>query len=228
VTASQRGRGRSDFDPQAERYSPGAYVQDMLALLDRLEIPRAVFVGTSMGGLMTMIAAATAPQRLAGAVLNDIGPEIDPTGLARIRGYVGGSGVTGSWAEAAEATRAVHAVAFPDESDEAFWLTFARKLFREDASGRLVLDYDPAISRTVQEGSSDIVDLWPLFDALTPIPTLVIRGEITDILMASTLEEMRRRNPDLRSASVPRVGHAPFLTEPPAWTALERFLASVP
>lgn len=224
IVASQRGRGRSDPDPMPERYSPAVYVGDMLALLDSLAIPRAVFVGTSMGGLMTMIAAATAPERVAAAVLNDIGPELDPAGLARIQGYVGAGAPARSWHEAAAQCRAINGVAFPRETSDAFWLGFARKLFREEAPDCIVLDYDPAIARTVAPGSSDIVDLWPLFDALKAIPTLVVRGEITDILMASTLDEMRRRKPDLESVTAPHVGHAPFMTEPAAWEALGAFL----
>jgi pimeloyl-ACP methyl ester carboxylesterase len=227
IVASQRGRGRSEADSVIERYNPGVYTGDMLALLDSLGVAKAVFVGTSMGGLMTMIAAATAPQRLAGAVLNDVGPELDPAGIERIRTYVGKSGAAANWAEAAAICRDINGVAFPTETSEAFWLGFAQKLFREEAGGRVVLDYDPAISRTVEAGSQDIANLWPLFDALKPIPTLVVRGALTDILMLSTVEEMRRRKPDLVFASVPNVGHAPFLTEPAAWSALRAFLLSV-
>jgi pimeloyl-ACP methyl ester carboxylesterase len=228
IAPSQRGRGRSDRDPQTERYTPAAYVADMLGLLDSLGIERAVFVGTSMGGLMTMIAAAQAATRLAGAVLNDVGPEIDPVGLERIRGYAGAAKVASSWAEAAEITRGINGVAFPQETGEPFWLTFARRLFREDAPGRIVLDYDPAIAGAVQPppASAPAPSLWPVFDALAPIPTLLVRGAITDVLMASTVEEMRRRKPDLEVAAVPDVGHAPFMTEPAAWTALERFLTT--
>ncbi|MEZ5995617.1 MAG: alpha/beta hydrolase [Hyphomonadaceae bacterium] len=224
ITASQRGRGGSDPDPDHARYNPGVYTQDMLALLDHLGVARAVFVGTSMGGLMTMIAAAAAPQRLAGAVLNDIGPEIDPAGLARIQTYVGQGEPIASWTEAADLCRHINGVAFPNERGETFWLNFARKICREEAPGRIVLDYDPAIARTVAPGSQDIADLWPLFDALKPIPALVVRGAITDILMQSTVDEMQRRKPDLVATSVPEVGHAPFLTEPSAWAALKVFL----
>jgi pimeloyl-ACP methyl ester carboxylesterase len=226
ITASQRGRAGSDPDPQVERYNPGVYTQDMLALLDHLGVEKAVFVGTSMGGLMTMIAAAAAPQRLAGAVLNDIGPELDPAGLARIQTYVGQGKPIASWSEAAAVCRAINGVAFPKEEGEAFWMNFARKICHEDASGRIVQDYDPAIARTVQPGSSDLADLWPLFDALKPIPAMVVRGAITDILMQSTVDEMRRRKPDLIVTSVPDVGHAPFLTESEAWAALKAFLAA--
>jgi pimeloyl-ACP methyl ester carboxylesterase/predicted MFS family arabinose efflux permease len=224
ITASQRGRAGSDPDPKPERYNPAVYTQDMLALLNHLGIEQAVFVGTSMGGLMTMIAAATAPQRIAGAVINDIGPEIDPAGLARIQSYVGQGGPMGSWHEAASKCRSINGVAFPKEESEVFWLNFARKICREEAPGRILLDYDPAIARTVAPGSNDIVNLWPLFDALKQIPTLVVRGGITDILMESTVEEMRRRKPDLVVASVPNVGHAPFLTEPEAWAAVRDFV----
>jgi pimeloyl-ACP methyl ester carboxylesterase len=224
IVASQRGRGGSDFDPQPERYSPAVYTADMLALLDSLGVRRAVWIGTSMGGLMTMMAAATAPERLAGAVLNDIGPELDPAGLERIRGYVGGPATASTWEDAAELCRRMNGPAFPDERAASFWLTFARRLFREEAPGRIVLDYDPAISRTVREGSPDIADLWPLFEALRGTPCLLVRGEVSDILQASTVDRMRRRKPDLQTVTVPRVGHAPFLTEPEAWPALQSFL----
>ncbi|HXQ12857.1 MAG TPA: alpha/beta hydrolase [Caulobacteraceae bacterium] len=225
VVATPRGRGLSDPDSQPERYAPPVYVGDVLALLDALAIERAVFIGTSMGGLMTMIAAASAPQRLAGAVLNDVGPEIDPVGLARIRSYAGVPKTASAWAEAGALCRDINGSAFPDEGGD-FWETFARRIFRETGPGRLELDYDPRIAGTVAEGPAP--DLWPLFDALKPIPTLAIRGAISDVLMTSTLAEMQQRKPNLTTASVPRVGHAPFMTEPAAWAALSAFLGQVP
>jgi pimeloyl-ACP methyl ester carboxylesterase len=227
IVASQRGRGRSDPDPVVERYNPAVYVADMLALLAQLGIDQAVFVGTSMGGLMTMIAAAQAPQRLAGAVLNDAGPEFDPRGIERIQSYVGKSMSVATWGEAATAARAVHQVAFPKESDEAFWLRFARRTCREVAPGRIALEYDPAITRLVQPGSRALSDLWPLYEALQPIPTLVVRGAISDILSEATVAEMQRRKPDLQVARVPDVGHAPFLVEPAAWEAVRAFITAV-
>lgn len=224
IVASQRGRGGSDRDPQPDRYAPPTYVGDMLALLSHLGIERAVFVGTSMGGLMTMIAAAMAPQRLAGAVLNDIGPEVDPAGIARIQSYVGRQPSVSDWSEAAAATRKIQGVAFPKETADAFWLKFARRTYRESDPAGLVLDYDAEIARTVRPGSDALSDLWPLFEALKPIPTLVVRGAISDILSAATVDEMRRRKPDLEVVSVPDVGHAPFMTEPAAWAAIQDFL----
>lgn len=226
VVPSQRGRGRSDRDPEIARYNPAVYAADMLALLDSLDIARAVFVGTSMGGLMTMIAAAQAPGRIAAAVLNDVGPELDPVGLDRIRGYVGRADPAASWAEAARSCREINGVAFPSETDEPFWLAFARRLFHEDDEGRVVADYDPEIARPILDAGAAPADLWPMFEALRAIPTLVIRGAITDILMTSTVEEMIRRKPDLSVVSVPDVGHAPFMTEPAAWRGLRAFLSA--
>jgi pimeloyl-ACP methyl ester carboxylesterase len=228
LVPSQRGRGASDADPSPDRYHPGTYAADMLGLLSSLDIPRAIFIGTSMGGLMTMICAALAPTRVAAAVLNDVGPEVDPKGLARIRGYVGRAEAPAGWDQAAAACRAINGSAFPNETGSEFWLKVARRIFWEPAPGRIVLQYDPAISQVVNTPAVVPPDLWPLFDALKPIPALVIRGALSDILMVSTVEEMQRRKPDLVVADVPDVGHAPFLTEPAAWSAIRSFLSGQP
>jgi pimeloyl-ACP methyl ester carboxylesterase len=224
IAASQRGRGASDPDPIPARYNPAVYVGDMLALLTELGVDRAVFIGTSMGGLMTAIAAAQAPQRIAAAVINDVGPVIEPAGIARILSYVGKVKPATTWAEAAASARATNGVAFPKETDDAFWMAFARRTYRDDASGRPVLEYDPAIAAAAPPTNGPAPDLWPLFDALKPIPTLMVRGALSDLLSAATVEEMRRRKPDLQAVEVPDVGHAPFLTEPAAWAALSAFL----
>ncbi|MCG8442455.1 MAG: alpha/beta hydrolase, partial [Caulobacterales bacterium] len=228
IAASMRGRAGSDPDPDHARYLPVTYVGDMALLLEELGLERVIVVGTSMGGLMAMVMAATAPQSLVAVALNDIGPELAPEGLARIQGYVGGGAPVTSWAEAAAATRAINGVAFPDETGEEFWLAFARRIFREEAPDRIVLDYDPAISKPVQAGDAAPPDLWPLFEALKPIPTLLVRGALTDLLAPETVAAMKERKPDLEVAEVPRVGHAPLLTEPVAWEALERFIRNAP
>lgn len=227
IVASQRGRAGSDPDPVPERYNPAVYTGDMLALLDKLSIDKAIFVGTSMGGLMTMIAAATAPHRIAGAVLNDIGPEVDPVGLARIQGYVGVGTPASTWEEAAQRSRETQAIAFPKETGDAFWMRFARRTYREAGPGRIVPDYDPEIGRTVQPGSTALTNLWPIYEALRPIPALIVRGELSDILSSETVARMHAMKPDLASALVPDVGHAPFLTEPSAWDAVREFLVRV-
>jgi pimeloyl-ACP methyl ester carboxylesterase len=226
IAPSQRGRGLSDRDEKIERYQPGIYAADMLALLDHLDMSRAVFVGTSMGGLITMVVAAQAPQRLCGAVLNDIGPEIDPVGLDRIRNTVGAPARAASWEEAAALCRGTNGAAFPAEVDRAFWIAFAKRVFCEDGAGGFVLDYDPQIATSIAGApGGPAPDLWPLFATLLAIPTLVIRGELSDILMTSTVREMQRRKADLVVATVRDVGHAPFMTEADAWPALRAFLS---
>jgi pimeloyl-ACP methyl ester carboxylesterase/MFS family permease len=227
ICASQRGRSRSDHDPQPERYNPGVYTADMIGLLDHLGVEKAVFIGTSMGGLMTMVAAATAPGRVAGAVINDVGPVLDEAGLNRIRAYVGKFGApAASWAEAAERCRSINGAAFPNH-DDAFWAMFARRVFREAAPDRIVLDYDPAIGRMVAEDSSDLADLWPLFEALKPVPLLLVRGEISDLLSLSTVEEMRGRKPDLEFVQAAGIGHAPFLDEADTAPAVDGFVERI-
>jgi pimeloyl-ACP methyl ester carboxylesterase len=227
ITASQRGRGDSDVETDSERYSPIIYTGDMLALLDHLCIKEAIFIGTSMGGLMTMIAASASPERVKGAVLNDIGPEIDPAGIARIQGYVGKTGPVANWEDAAAAVRAVNGAAFPKETGDEFWLDFAKKTFRSREDGQLELAYDPLISKSVVPKDGETPDLWPLFDALQGTPTLVLRGKITDILSEETLEKMKARHKDLKVVQIPDVGHAPTLTEPGSWTAIRNFVSEV-
>jgi pimeloyl-ACP methyl ester carboxylesterase len=229
VAIDVRGRGKSDRDPAPERYQPSTYVQDALSILDALEIERAVFIGTSMGGLMTMIAAVTAPQRISAAVLNDIGPVVDSRGLQRIASYVGKGGAFESWSELIEAIKEVQAAIFPDAGEE-FWITFARRVARERDDGKIEFDYDPSIARAFEPGTTGSAvppDLLPLFSALAARPVLVIRGSLSDILAPGGIEAMRAVKPDLKIAEVPRVGHAPTLDEPTAWEAISAFLAQV-
>ncbi len=224
ITASQRGRGRSDWDPDPSHYQPAHYAQDMIGLLDRLKIDTAIFVGTSMGGLMTMVVAALAPSRIAAVVLNDIGPELDPVGIGRIQQYAGRAGEHDSWAAAAAYVREVNEHAFPDETTDAFWLDFARRTHREDPSGRIIPECDPAVGEVIRNASEPVPDLWPLFAALKPLPTLLVRGAISDLLAESTVAKMLQLKPDMAVSRVSQVGHAPFLTEQDAWQALSRFL----
>ena len=225
ITASQRGRGHSDWDGDSTHYQPAHYAQDMIGLLDKLEIDKAVFIGTSMGGLMTMVVAALAPERIAAVVLNDIGPELDPVGIGRIQQYAGRSGAHDNWAVAAAWVREVNEHAFPDETTDAFWLDFARRTHCEDPDGRIIPECDPAVGEVIRNSSEPLPDLWPLFAALNPIPTLLVRGAISDLLAESTVAKMLQLKPDMAVSRVSQVGHAPFLTEPDAWQALSRFLA---
>ena len=226
IVASQRGRGKSDWDPQPERYQPPTYTMDMAALLDHLEIVRAVYVGTSMGGLMSLITPTLAPGKLAAAVINDIGVEIDLGGVERIKSNVSARGAVKTWDEAVERTIASNLEAFPRrEGDREFWEWFARKLWIE-VEGGFDLSYDQAIIEQFDAGG-ELPDLWPFWEPFKTIPVLVVRGGITDLLTIETVDRMRTQKPDMAYAEVPDVGHAPFMTEPEAWSAIQDFLRQV-
>ena len=228
IAVDVRGRGQSDRDPNPINYHPGTYAADVMALLAQQGIARAVFVGTSMGGIITMVLASFAPQVIAAAVLNDIGPELSPVGLGRIAGYVGQGKPVETWADAAAYIKSVNAGAFPDATDEE-WDRFARRTFREE-NGRPMLDYDPAIALAFKtDPDAPPPDTGPLFRALTTgRPVLLIRGGLSDLIDEAIAMRMREAAPDMAYAEVPRVGHAPMLTEPEAWQAIQTFLARVP
>ena len=222
ICPDQRGRGRSARDPNASRYQPDQYVLDMETLLNLLAIDKVVVIGTSLGGLMAMMMMARDPARIAAAVLNDIGPELDPAGIARIAGYVGKSAAIASWRDAAEQTARINGAAFADYRHDD-WLAMARDLYIQE--GRVpVLDYDAAIAQGFANGSAAPL-LWPVFESLVGKPMLVLRGERSDILSAQTVDEMRRRMPSLRALTVADRGHAPTLNEPAARAAITDFLA---
>jgi pimeloyl-ACP methyl ester carboxylesterase len=230
IAADQRGRGLSQWDPVPANYNPAVYVQDMLSLLDHLGITRTAIIGTSMGGLMVMVMGLVARDRMIGAVINDVGPDIEAAGLARIASYTGKTRPAATWADAAETARLINAVAFPDYGPDD-WLAFARRLFREDASGAPVAAYDPAIAGGLKPQSDAPVappDLWPMWDALQGLPLLAIRGGLSDLLSAATLEKMAERHADLTTVTIPNRGHAPMLDEPQAVVAIDAFLANLP
>jgi len=224
IAIDVRGRGQSDYDPNPDNYTPAVYVQDVIGVLKQAGWDEAIFIGTSMGGLMAMIHAALEPERIRAAIINDIGPELDPKGLSRIQGYVGGAGPFKSWEDAAEAVRNINGVAFPNETGQAFWIAFARRVCRETETGEIIFDYDKAISRPVQAGQAAPPDMWPLFDALAKKPLLLIRGALTDLLSEDTARGMARRAPHMQRVDIPDVGHAPLLTEPAAQDAIDAFL----
>ena len=221
-----RGRGMSEHDPLPARYNPLTYVGDVIELLDGLEIDRAIFVGTSLGGLVTLAIAAMAPDRIAAAILNDVGPELGDVGLDHIRKYVGRGERFASWDEAAQAIERNQHAAFPNYQ-AADWLAAAHRHCRE-SEGRVVFDYDPAIADAFNVAeATPKVDMWPLFMALARKPLLVVRGELSELLRPETLERMREAAPDMKSVIVPQVGHAPMLDEPEAAAAIDSFLAGL-
>jgi pimeloyl-ACP methyl ester carboxylesterase len=224
-----RGRGRSERSPDPSAYNPRTYADDMAALLASLEVPKAIFVGTSLGGLVTMTLAVRHPRVIGGAVLNDVGPEVGKAGLARIRAYAGKGAPVETWEDAAAYVKRTNGAAFPDQPDDA-WLPFARKLFR-DAGGKPVIDYDPAVARTAGPIVSWLATrlLWPAFRRLARTgPLLLVHGQESDIIEARTIARMKRTAPHMTVAAVPRVGHAPMLTEPVASEAIAAFITRAP
>jgi pimeloyl-ACP methyl ester carboxylesterase len=225
VVPDQRGRGRSQYDPEPANYVPATYCADMLGLIARLQLERPLLIGTSMGGLMAMAMASLSPQGYRGIVLNDVGPVLEPDGMSRIGGHVGSTPDVKDWGDAMAFAKQTNGSAFPGYGDDE-WLAFARRLFREDADGVPRLAYDPAIAIPFAaiDPAAPPADLWPMWDALAPLPILTLRGELSDILSRETLVEMGRRHPGMDSVTVPGVGHAPTLDEPEAVAAIERFL----
>lgn len=229
IAPDMRGRGRSAYDPDPAHYVPAVYAQDVLTLLDRLEITEAVFVGASMGGIVTMVVAALAPDRVAAAVLNDIGPRLEADAIARIGAYVGRTPAFESWDAAIGALRAIAGVAYPTRTEDGgFWRDFAARTFSVRDDGKIVADYDPNIALAFTDPATAApVDMTPLFQALAPKPVLVVRGAVSDLLSAEGLAYMHTAKPDLESVEIDGVGHAPMLDEPQAWDALLDFLARV-
>ena len=221
-----RGRGGSDYDPQPMRYTPLTYAADVIELLDQLGIPQAIFVGTSLGGLVTMTVAAMAPGRIAASILNDIGPDVDPQGVNRILTYVGNDVRSADWDAAGRAIAATYGAAF-DRYTHEDWVKMARRNCRE-IDGQIGFDYDMAIAEPFRvKGPTANVDLWPFFTTLAQKPLLVIRGAKSDLLTEATTTQMREVAPTVRIALVEGVGHAPELNEPEAIAAIDDFLESL-
>lgn len=225
-----RGRGRSDRATDPMTYQPPVYAKDVLALLEAAGIERAVFLGTSMGGLITMAVATQKTRVVAAAILNDIGPAVSPGGLARIAAYSGQPVDTPTWAAAADYARRINAVAFPHYTD-ADWDAFARRIFVEGTEGAPILNYDPDISAPIKAAGAKalVPNLWPAFRRLArKRPTLLIRGGTSDLLGADIAARMQKAAPEMRYAEIPDIGHAPMLDEPEAKAAIFEFLKDVP
>lgn len=220
-----RGRGDSAYAKDAMTYAPLTYVQDVVALLEAEGIGRFATIGTSLGGIVTMLLAATQPGRLVAAVLNDVGPELNPAGLERIRGYVGQSSSYPTWVHAARAIQSSNSHVYPDWQLED-WLVMAKRTHRLTREGRITSDYDSNIAQPFKlPGGEAGVDLWPAFDALKSVPLLILRGELSDILSVEAARRMAERIPAASLVSVPAVGHAPTLDEPEAVAAIDAILA---
>ena len=216
ITLDYRGRGQSDWDPHWQNYTLPIEIRDVMELLDHLGLARVAILGTSRGGLNAMGLAAAAPDRLIGAALNDVGPELDPDGLAAIMVYLGKQPPLRTHAEMAAAM----AAALPGFANvpQDRWMAEAQLHYRQTDTG-LEITYDPKLRDAVEAGGA-VPDLWPFFDARSGKPTCLIRGAGSNLLSAATAAKMQARRPDMVYAEVPERGHVPFLDEPEAVAAL--------
>lgn len=227
IAVNLRGRGGSGAAKDPASYVPATYVADVAAMLEAFGIARFVAVGTALGGVVTMLLAERERGRLVGAVLNDIGPEIEAAGLHRIRGYVGRGSSFPTWMHAARAVADSNREVYPDWGITD-WLAMAKRLYRLTGSGKIVLDYDLKIAEPFRTADGSAApDLWPALAALRETPVLIVRGERSDVLSAATAARMVAALPGAELVEVPRVGHAPTLAEPAAVTGIDRLLARI-
>jgi pimeloyl-ACP methyl ester carboxylesterase len=226
IVPDVRGRGLSARDPNPQNYQPAIYLQDILALIDTVDAQRVAVVGTSMGGLLAMMLAVKSGHRVSGLVLNDMGPEVDPVGLERIKGYAGRLPSPKNWDEAVAQTRSMFGNAWPNLSSER-WSALTRRGYREDEKGGVNVDADPMIGEMLRAAPAATANLWPFWKALRGIPMLAIRGAQSDILSSATFANMKTENPELIQLEVAQRGHAPLLDEPQCMAAIDAFLAQL-
>ena len=222
-----RGRGKSQYDPKWRNYHPGQYAADLWQLLDTLQVEKVVAIGTSLGGWMAMLLNHQRPGRIAGVVMNDIGPEADPGGIARVVSTAGRLDIVGSIAAAIEQAKSVYSIVFPDWSEEQ-WQAYTEATYRQLDDGRYDLNFDRNIGHAAREGVSGLdIDPWTMFNGLANVPTLLIHGVLSDILTDPIIEKMHEQKPDLQIMPVRNRGHAPLLDEQEALNAITTFLESV-
>ncbi|MEG3178014.1 alpha/beta hydrolase [Sphingomonas sp. RB3P16] len=227
IAIDLRGRGESGYAKDPMSYVPLTYVQDIEALLGELGVARYIAFGTSLGGIVSMLLAGTAHESVAGVLLNDVGPEIMPEGLSRIRGYVGKSNTWPTWLHAARAVAESNGDAYPGFALED-WLEMAKRLYRLNSAGRIVLDYDMKIAEPFRvPGNEAGPDMWRALAVLADVPTLVVRGEMSDILSAATATKMLAALSQGELVTIPQVGHAPTLSEPAAVAGIDRLLSRI-
>ena len=224
-TLDYRGRGRSQFDPNWRNYALQIELLDVLDFLTLQDLHAPIVIGTSRGGLLTMLMGAAQPTTLGAVVLNDIGPVIETAGIARIAGYIGRTPTPHTWQQAAELIKRHNKAHFPDVSDDQ-WLVVAQQWFN-DANDKPAPGYDKKLGQALAALKGKIPELWPQFETLKHVPLLVLRGENSDILSNSTMEEMLRRHPRAFSYTVPNEGHAPLLHDTATQATITKFMAEI-
>jgi pimeloyl-ACP methyl ester carboxylesterase len=222
-TIDTRGRGRSAHDPDWKHYVVPIEMLDVIDFITLRSLSQVALIGTSRGGIISMVLAAAQPSAIGCVVLNDIGPVIDIDGLSRIAGYIGSTPLPHSWADAARMVKDMNKKQFPRVSD-AEWGEVARQFFNE-ADGRPAIGYDPKLSNSLSVLDGPAPELWPQFEALKRFPLMVLRGENSDILSTATVEEMRRRHPNIATHTVRWEGHAPLLRDAHTIEVVGAFLA---
>jgi pimeloyl-ACP methyl ester carboxylesterase len=226
IVPDLRGRGFSARDPNVQNYQPGIYVRDILALLGAVNAPRPAIIGTSLGGMLAMMLGYSHPDRVAGIVLNDVGPEIDPKGIERIKQYAGRLPTPRTWPEAVAQTQSVYGDAWRGLAPDR-WTSLARRGYRENPAGVVEVDADPGIGEALRAAPAAALDLWPLWKALHKVPMLAIRGVHSDILSAAVFARMKRENSGLQQLEVAHRGHVPLLDEPECIAAMDAFLSVI-
>ena len=221
-----RGRGLSEYAKDPATYVPPVYVRDVATLIKATGLAQVALIGTSLGGIVSMVLGGVFSAKLLGIVLNDIGPEVNQAGLTRIAGYLGKTKPINSWDDAAEAMKMLDAQIYPGYQ-QADWLKMARRRFIQGEDGAFRPDYDLNISKPFA-GSTAAVNLWPYFLAMGNIPVLAIRGETSDLLAPEVFARMKQGMPKLTQVTVPNHGHAPYLDEPEAVQGIDAFLAKLP
>jgi pimeloyl-ACP methyl ester carboxylesterase len=227
ICVELRGRGESAYAKDVMTYMPVTYVQDLEALLRELEVPRFVAFGTSLGGLLTMLLSTAHRDRIAGAMINDVGATLDERGLDRIRSYVGRSQTWPTWLHAARWFSEFQRDVYPRWNLED-WLAQAKRLCRLTSAGRIVFDYDMRIAEPfkVPNGVTGF-DAWQALRGLSDVPSLLLRGELSDLLSVETVARMQEELPLMEAVTIPNVGHTPILTEPESVVAIDRLLARI-
>jgi len=219
-----RGRGQSAYDPYWQNYQPRTYINDALHLMAVAGVEKVILLGTSLGAILAMLLTSIQPGALAGAILNDMGPEMPADGFKRIRSYIGQIPRQPDRAAALATLNEMFGTAYPDFA-AADWETAVDNMFRREPDGGYLLDYDPAIAKPLAEQSDEPPKLWRFFNALGALPTLALRGALSDVLSEATFAAMAKAKPDLVQATIPNRGHSPTLDEPASCAAIDRFLA---
>jgi pimeloyl-ACP methyl ester carboxylesterase len=225
LAVDYRGHGQSQYDRNPDNYTLPVALADLSAVLSALEIAPAIFLGTSYGGILAMMLAVLRPTAIAGVILNDIGPVIEPHGLVRLKGYIEKLPIPRSFEEGGKILRWFFEAQFPKLAPQD-WIAFAQRTWHEHG-GRLLPDHDPKLAQTLQGADMQHPPtLWTHFDALARVPLMVIRGAKSDMLASSTLDAMLSRRRELDVALVPDQGHPPMLTEPKLIKRIAAFVAS--